>query len=140
MGEFAGFCLMLSRTRSSLTFVRWLPVPSSRTSKKTALGIGLWRYAGIGIKPHDLRKMASRRAAVSALARACLVHATGLLSHATFPPCRHRGAMPCPPPALMPHPHHINSYLFCTTLALLSRQHGEKTRSTQGTPPHKEVA
>jgi len=69
-------------------------VPSSRTSKKTALGIGLWRYAEIGIKPHDLRKLASRRAAVSALARACLLHATGLLSHATLPPVA-RGA-PCP--------------------------------------------
>jgi hypothetical protein len=62
-------------------------VPYSRNSKKTALGTGLWRYAGgIGIKPNDLRKMASRRAAVSALARACLLHATGGLSHATLPP------------------------------------------------------
>jgi hypothetical protein len=54
MRPFAGFCLMLSRTGSALTFVRWLPVPYSRNSKKTALGIGLWRYAGIGIKPNDL--------------------------------------------------------------------------------------
>ena len=42
------------RSGSALTFVRWLPVPYSRNSKKTALGIGLWRYAGIGIKPNDL--------------------------------------------------------------------------------------
>ena len=92
--HFAGFCLMLSQTGSALTFVRWLPVPYRRNSKKTALGIGLWRYVGIGIKPNDLRKMVSRRAAMSALARACLLHATGGLSHATLPPVAI--GVPCP--------------------------------------------
>src|SRR6266516_2012101 len=86
---------MLSQTGSALTFVRWLPVPYSRNSKKTALGIGLWRYVGIGIKPNDLRKMVSRRAAMSALARAYLLHATGGLSHATLPPVAI--GVPCPP-------------------------------------------
>ena len=85
---------MLSQTGSALTFVRWLPVPYRRNSKKTALGIGLWRYVGIGIKPNDLRKMVSRRAAMSALARACLLHATGGLSHATLPPVAI--GVPCP--------------------------------------------
>src|SRR4030095_1364687 len=84
--------------------------------------------------------MASRRAAVSALARACLLHATGLLSHATLPPV----AIGAPCPALRLRwclTHNISTpYLSGTILALFSRQHAKKTRATQSTLRHKEVA
>jgi hypothetical protein len=93
------------RSGSALTFVRWLPVPYSRNSKKTALGIGLWRYAGIGIKPNDLPED-GEQARGGERPGACLPVACNAS------PCRNRGAVPCPPPALMPNPTHINTLPF----------------------------
>src|SRR5467141_3989080 len=49
------------------------------------------------------------RAAVSVLARACLLHAPGAPSHATLHPRRIRDAMARPPARLLSNACHINS-------------------------------